>query len=177
MIDANLKDILDTIEQKATEALIRDDICARSTLYGLKSYFDYIPEEMVTASMSLLGGAGISSGSCGAYCSGLLAIGLKYNPTMAEESANISLREKGIAKTIAFRDAFLKQFGTTLCPEIHKSLFGRSFNFLDEQQNAEFLNLPGHAEKCSTVVAKAARIAAEIMLEDTIVNKYLVTNK
>jgi hypothetical protein len=75
----NKKEILDMIEKKAVEAQIRDDICSRSTMYGLKSYFNFIPEEMVTASMSLCGGAGISSGSCGAYCSGLLAIGLKFN--------------------------------------------------------------------------------------------------
>ena len=159
------KEILDLIEQKAAEALIRDDICSRSTMYGLKSYFSFIPEEMVTASMALLGGAGISSGSCGAYCSGLLAIGLKFNPTMAEEGVDISLRGRGIEKIIAYRNAFREEFGTTLCPEIHKSLFGRSFNLLDEKQNEEFLNLPGHAEKCSVVVAKAARMAAEMMLD------------
>jgi C_GCAxxG_C_C family probable redox protein len=161
----NKKEILDMIEKKAVEAQIRDDICSRSTMYGLKSYFNFIPEEMVTASMSLCGGAGISSGSCGAYCSGLLAIGLKFNATMAEESADPGLVVRGIGKAIAFRDAFLKEFGTTLCPEIHKKIFGRSFNFLDEKQNAEFLNLPDHAEKCSTVVAKASRIAAEMILE------------
>lgn len=166
MTEPDKKSILDRVEKNAVEAQIRDDVCSRSTMCGLKSCFDFIPEEMVTASLSLCGGAGISSGSCGAYCSGLLAIGLKYNPTMAEESADKSLMMRGIGKTIAFRDTFLKEFGTTLCPEIHKSLFGRSFNFLDEKQNQEFLTLPGHAEKCSTVVAKAARMAAEMLLGD-----------
>ena len=42
----------------AVEAQIRDDICARSALYGLKQVFDYIPEELVTASLSLAGGCG-----------------------------------------------------------------------------------------------------------------------
>ncbi|MCR4431159.1 MAG: hypothetical protein NUV45_09105 [Tepidanaerobacteraceae bacterium] len=72
------------VENNAVEAQKRDDICARSTMYGLKSYFDFIPEEMVTATLSLAGGTGGGSGSCGAYYSGLLALGLKFNPTMAE---------------------------------------------------------------------------------------------
>jgi len=166
MTKSEKKEILNMIEKKAVEAQLRDDVCSRSTMCGLKSYFDFIPEEMVTASLSLCGGAGISSGSCGAYCSGLLAVGLKFNPTMEEESADKSLMMNGIGKAIAYRNAFLKEFGTTLCPEIHKSLFGRSYNFLDEKQNEEFLKLPGHAEKCGTVVAKAARMAAEMMIED-----------
>ena len=166
MENSKKQEILDMVEKNAAEAQIRDDVCSRSTMYGLKYGFDFIPEEMVTSSLSLCGGTGISSGSCGAYCSALLAIGLKYNPTMAEESIDKSIMMRGIGKTLAFRDAFLKEFGTTMCPEIHKTLFGRSYNFLDGKQNEEFLNLPGHAEKCSTVVAKAARMAAEMILDD-----------
>ncbi|MFZ7132578.1 MAG: C-GCAxxG-C-C family protein [Eubacteriales bacterium] len=159
------KDILDSIQKKAVEVQCRDDICSRSTMAGLKSYFEFIPEDMVTASLSLCGGAGISSGSCGAYCSGLLAIGLKFNATMEEESQDRSILGKGLNKSIAFRDAFLKEFGTTQCPQLHKLLFGRSFYFTDSQQNEAFMNIPDHAEKCSIVVGKAARMAAEIILE------------
>lgn len=160
------EEILDAVARNAFEAQKRDDLCARSTMYGLKTCFDFIPEEMVTAAMSLAGGAGASSGSCGAYCCGLLAIGLKYNPTMAAESLDKGLRAKGRSKFLAYRDAFRKEFGTTLCPEIHHIVFGRSYIFTDEQQHQEFLALPGHAEKCGTVVAKAARLAAEMILED-----------
>ncbi len=135
-------------------------------MIGLQSHFSFISDDMVTASMSLLGGAGISSGSCGAYCAGQLAVGLKFNPTPAEESADLTSRLRGIEKIIAYRDAFLKEFGTTLCPQIHQRIFGRSYNFLDEHQNEEFLILPGHAEKCSVVAGKAARLAAEIILDD-----------
>jgi hypothetical protein len=159
-------ELLDTVEKNARAAQIMDDLCARSTLEGLKSCFDFIPQDMVSASMSLAGGAGASSGSCGAFCSGLLAIGLKFNPTTAADRADRRLRLKGKKKFIAFRDAFLKEFGTTLCPELHKRLFGRSFVFTDEAQGAEFFAIADHAEKCAEIVGKAARMAAEILLAD-----------
>ena len=36
---------------------------------------------------------------------------------------------------------------------------------LDKVEREEFLNLPEHSEKCSSVVAKSTRLAAEIMLK------------
>ncbi len=158
------EEVLDLVEKNAFEAQKRDDVCARSAMYGLKSGFDFIPEEMVTATQSLAGGTGAGSGSCGAYCSGLLAVGLKYNATMAEEAADPSVKMKGIVKFKEYRDRFLKEFGTILCPEIHRQLFGKAFYLPKEE--GEFFSIPDHAEKCAYVAGKAARIAAEMLLED-----------
>lgn len=168
MANVNPEAALDLMEKNAVEAQLRDDACARSTMYGLKTYFPFITDEVVAATLSLIGGAGISSGSCGAYTSGLLAIGLKYNPLIAEEStaAGLAKKEKAMGKIIAFRDAFIREFGTTMCPEIHKLIFGRSFNLIQDQEREEFLSIPDHAEKCSQVVGKAVRMAAGLMLED-----------
>ena len=80
------EEILDLCGKAAREAQIRDDVCSRSTLIGLSQYFD-IPAEMIRASMSLCGGAGGSSGTCGTYTCGLLAVGLKYNVPLEEELA------------------------------------------------------------------------------------------
>ena len=48
-----ITEILDTVEKNARQAQLSDDLCARSTMEGLKSCFDFIPEDMVSASMSL----------------------------------------------------------------------------------------------------------------------------
>ena len=150
----------------AVEAQIRDDICARSAMYGLKQVFDYIPEELVTASLSLAGGCGAGSGSCGAYCAGLLAVGMTYNATMKEEETDPDLIEIGCGKFIEFRDRFLEKMGTILCPELHKQVFGRSYIFTDPVQHEEFANREDHAVKCADVVAAAVRIACEMLLDD-----------
>ncbi len=170
MTKHDLKEVLDLIVKNAVEAQLRDDACARSTMYGLGTHFSFISDKAVAATLSLIGGAGVSSGSCGAFTSGLLAVGLKYNPLMAEESTAEGLTKKEIAmgKMFAFRDAFVGEFGTTMCPEIHKLIFGRSYNLMDDQERDEFLGIPDHAEKCSHVVAKAVRMAAEVILEDEV---------
>ncbi len=163
----NKKALVEQAVEAAKQAQIRDDICARSTMAGLQSVFDEIPEEMVTAALSLAGGTGGASGSCGAYCCGLLAVGLHYNAPLAEELKNPELKAKGAAKFSEYRDRFMKEMGTVLCPELQKKVCGRSYTLYDPVEHEEFLSLPGHEAKCAEVVAVAARIAAEMILEDS----------
>lgn len=146
----------------------RDDVCSRSTLAGLAEVFDFIPPELVTASAGLCGGTGSASGSCGAYCAGLLAVGLRFNASIQEEQAAPErdvFGETTGAKMCEYRDRFRERFGTVLCPEIHRQLFGRSYDLADPEDREAFFRLEGHVEACGTVVAAAAEIAAEMILE------------
>ena len=149
----------------AKAAIIRDDICARSVLVGLKEIFDEIPEEMITATLSLAGGTGSASGSCGAYCCGLMAVGLKYNAPLSEELKNPALKQRDAAKFSEYRDRFLKEMGTIMCPDLQEKVFGRAYNLIDPKDHEAFLTTPGHEEKCAEVVGVATRIAAEMILE------------
>ena len=124
MTQEEKKAIVDKAVETAVMAQVRDDVCSRSTLVGLKSQFDFIPEEMVTASASLCGGTGSGSGSCGAYCAGLLAVGLKRNATIEEELADPESFGKTAGAFTEYRERFTKEMGTILCPKIHEKLFG-----------------------------------------------------
>ena len=159
------EEILDLCGKAAREAQIRDDVCSRSTLIGLSQYFD-IPEEMIRASMSLCGGAGASSGTCGTYTCGLLAVGLKYNVPLEDELANPDLQDIGAAKFQAFRDYYLEKMGTTMCPEFQKKVFGRSFIFTNPADCEEYWKIEDHAVKCADVVEKATRTIAEFLLDN-----------
>jgi hypothetical protein len=119
---------------------------------------------MITASLALLGGTGTASGSCGAYCAGLLGVGLKFGHPIDDELANPALKLEGIDKAVEYRDRFLAVHGTVLCPLILEKQFGRSFYFTDPKQSEEFLSLEGHAEKCAEIVGDATRVAAEMIL-------------
>jgi hypothetical protein len=156
---------IDLAAETARQAQIRDDVCSRSVLIGLKTIMD-IPDEMINASFSLCGGNGAASGSCGAYCCGLLGVGLKYNAPLEEELKNPDLQGVGAAKFVEYRDRFIGEMGTVLCPEIHKKLFGRSYIFTDPAQQQAFMTLEGHHIKCADPVGVAARIAAEMILAD-----------
>ena len=160
------EEILDLCGKTAREAQIRDDVCSRSTLLGLKAYFDWIPDEMIRASMNLCGGAGASSGSCGTYTCGQLALGLKYNHTPEEELENEALFDVTSRKFMEFRDRFLKEFGTTLCPEIHKQVFGRAYIYTKPEDAEAYFKITDHNVRCAATVERATRLIAEMLLED-----------
>jgi hypothetical protein len=61
---------------------------------------------------------------------------------------------------------FRETVGHTLCAEIHKMLYGRSFKMYEEQDYEAFLEAGGHdPDGCPSVCAKAAKIAANIILD------------
>jgi hypothetical protein len=159
---------LDKIEQKAKEAECTYHGCGRSALYGLKQYFSFIPKELIIASTAAAGGWGASGGSCAAYCAGLLAIALKFDPWI-EDTSPAGRTKRGLAKKLEyeFRDWFLEEFGATICTNIQERVIGRSWNLMDPEQMAEFLSLPSNHEKCGTVVGKSARMAAVIILKNS----------
>ena len=158
-------EILDQVGRVAAEAQIRDDVCSRSTLIGLKTYFDWIPDELIRASLSLCGGAGAASGSCGTYTCGLLAIGLKFNVPLEEELDDPSKQGVGASKFFEFRDRFIKAMGTTMCPELHKQVFGRSYIFTNPEDAEAYGKVTDHHIKCADVVDRATRVAAEMLLD------------
>lgn len=160
------EEILDLCGKTAREAQIRDDVCSRSTLIGLKAYFDWIPDEIIRASLNLCGGAGASSGTCGTFTCGLLAVGLKYNVPLEEELKNPDLQDVGAAKFNAFRDYYLNAMGTSLCPEFQKKVFGRTYIFTNPADCEEYWQVADHAEKCADVVEKATRVIAEFLLDN-----------
>ena len=157
---------IDLAVETARQAQIRDDICARSVLVGLRTFCDKITDDMITAATSLAGGSGAAGGSCGAYCCGQLAVGLYKNHPLAEELENRALQEVAYGNFTAYRDRFCAKYGSVLCPEVHKKLFGRSYLLNDPVQEDEFLNLAGHEVVCAEAVADATRIAAEMILAD-----------
>ncbi len=159
------QEIIDLCAKTAREAQIRDDVCSRSVLIGLKAYFD-IPDEMIRASASLCGGAGAASGSCGTYTCGLLAVGLKYNVPLEQELADPDSFAIDQQKFIGFRDRFLKEFGTTLCPEIHKQIYGRSYIYTKPEDCEAYGAVTDHNVRCAEVVERATRLVAAFLLED-----------
>ena len=153
-------------EQAGIEAILRDDICARSAMVGIRDAFPEIPVELETASLSLAGGTGSANGSCGAYCAGLLAVGCLRNSTIAEELADPKHEKRGPAEFMEYRDRFLAQWGTVLCPKIHEQLFGRSWDLASDEGRDDYLGTPGHEQQCAKVVSSAIRIACEMLMPE-----------
>ena len=61
---------------------------------------------------------------------------------------------------------FQKEVGHTLCPEIQRILYGRSYRLHIPEERKAFHEGGGHSTTgCPSVCEKAAKIAAEIILQ------------
>ena len=158
-------ELLDEIEEKAKETQLAYAGCARTILFSLQHYFKFIPDDLIKAASALSGGCAASGASCGAFCAGLLAIGLKLAPWIEDRS------EEGVVKRnlarkaeYEFRDTFIQEFGSVLCPRVQERVIGRSWDLSNAEEMEEFMHSPDH-DKCSIVASRSARIAARILLE------------
>jgi len=144
--------------------------CAQATL---KALLDLYGEENETAYRGMGsfagGGAAEGDGSCGAYVGGLFYIGMKCGRRFSDigndpkDPTAIKAWEKnrGLAKML--HEKFIEKYGTVVCHQIQRKLFGRVFYTPDEQQYERFLEAGGHDDVCPSVCGDAAQWTAEIL--------------
>jgi hypothetical protein len=63
-------------------------------------------------------------------------------------------------------DKFIKEYGSPLCCDVQKKLFGRSYILLDKQEYEAFEKTGAHVDKCPSVAGNAAKWTAEIILNE-----------
>jgi C_GCAxxG_C_C family probable redox protein len=138
--------------------------CAQCTLAALQEAFE-MPDNSLFRAGSALAGGGCSTcaGSCGAYVGAVMFIGSLLGRRREffsndDDFKNIS---SNLAKELY--DLFVQEYGTIICNQIHKDIFGRTYNFFDPVEKQQFEDDGAHTVKCTAVVAKAAKWCAELL--------------
>ena len=164
-------EILDEIYKLAFKYEAERGSCPQCVLAAIMETLDIGDEETIKAVDAMAGGTCLSTeGTCGALVGGLLAISTIVGRPYSDFS-------KGERKRRVFQyakklyDKFQNEYGTIICKDVHKKLFGRSFNLMDPKEYAQFEEAGAHVDKCPDVSGKAARWAAEIILDDLLKEK------
>jgi len=140
--------------------------CSQCTMAALQDVFQIKNEDIFSASFSFGGGlADTCKGTCGALIGGSMMISYFYGRRREEFFKSIS-NGKANYLTRKLYDKFIQEYGSCLCKDIQKKIFGRSFNFLDKKEIQIFEKSGGHIDKCPSVVAKGAKWAAEIIWDE-----------
>ena len=169
------KELLQEVEKRAYkyEQECRD--CSQCTLLAIQEVFDLAGDDALKAATGFAGGIGRSGSVCGALIGGVMALGLLYGrdrETMKHPDAELrSQRLKEIESELGtltkkLRTKFEGEYGSIICDDIETKLFGRSFDKWNPEDRIEKDRLGGHDDKCPTVVGKAARWVAELILEE-----------
>jgi C_GCAxxG_C_C family probable redox protein len=159
--------LLDRVEQDSGQLQKELHACARCALFGigrnLKLADDACLEVALKAAIPLSGGIAGTRNHCGALIGGIMAIGLgmvEYDARTSDPAA----RKPVTAAAKAFYRWFEKEIGHARCYDIREVNLGRFFDMDDPEEAKKFADAGGH-ELCAGVVGKAARKAAEIILD------------
>ena len=124
---------------------------------------------MIVSAIALAGGgARATTGSCGAFSGGLMALSTRFCPR-SEELADKELAEleKARHRFYEFRDWFIKEFSGVSCSDVLLKFFGRSYNLRIDKERDELTKLQKELGfNCGLVVEKVAIRIAEMLASD-----------
>ena len=163
------KEILDEVQRKAYEYEDTFRGCSQATLLALQQVFGLEDENLFKAVSGLAGGIGQMHSVCGALLSGSLFLGLKYGRERSDIEKTLEVARAKLQPSYIpvgrLNKWFEREFGSTICREVRKSLLGV---YLDtkipwQKEWAEELGLHQH---CCELAGKTARRVAELIMEE-----------
>jgi len=106
-----------------------------------------------------------ANGTCGALVGGLAAISSIVGRDYKSFSAG-DRKRRVFQYSKKLYDRFVEEYGSPICKDVHKKLFGRTFNLLDPKDYEAFEKAGAHVDKCPSVSGNVAKWTAEIILKE-----------
>ena len=161
--------ILAEVQKKAFEYEKNYYGCSQCVLLAVQDVFGLEGEETFKAATGFAGGIGFKGSVCGALTGGIIAIGLKYGRDvqafLQHDPEKTRFKTFNLARKLWKK--FEETYGSCICRDIQKRIFGKSYDLWDLKQYEEFEKDGGHGPNgCPTVVKNAAKWVAELLLEE-----------
>jgi C_GCAxxG_C_C family probable redox protein len=115
------------------------------------------------------GGAGQGDGSCGGYVGGAAFIGHLLGRSRDNFADPDRIRNKTTKMLDKLHEKLVDEYGTVVCHQIHRKIYGRPFWFKDPEEMIKFEEAGAHETGCTSVVGNATRWTAEIVIEEGLV--------
>jgi C_GCAxxG_C_C family probable redox protein len=153
--------ILVLLDQKVDMIMSQSHHCAQTAFLALREQFNLVDGEVLKA-LTPLPGLGEKGLACGALTGSLMALGLIFG---RENIDDWDTYRASLVPAGELVDRFREIQGSTQCCDIVETEFGKKYDLLDPEDHAEYVKA-GATEKCSKVVQRAVRIAADIILRE-----------
>ncbi|KPK84616.1 MAG: hypothetical protein AMS27_09425 [Bacteroides sp. SM23_62_1] len=152
------------LDQKVDHYMQLSYNCAQSSYLALEEQFGLKGDQVLKA-LTPLPGIAERGETCGAVTGPLMVFGLIYGRGK-DRLDDWNIYRDSLVPSGKFCRLFEQEFGSTMCRDIQKDKFGRSFDLTNPEDLREFQAADATA-RCSSVVRKAVRMAAEIILDNT----------
>jgi C_GCAxxG_C_C family probable redox protein len=147
--------------------------CSQSVLLALQEGLGVGDGESFRAATVLSGGVARRGETCGALLGALMAVGLvEGRSRMPDTPAYAAACAEAEEIAMEFQRRVEKEFGfreplkSTICWDIQRGIYGRSYDLRDTVQREAFYACGGHGDEgCPKVCGIAAEVAAERLLD------------
>jgi len=162
----NRKELIEKAYKLGFEYEKSSHYCAQCVVATLQNILQIKDESLFRASYPLSGGLGSTTqGTCGALSGGAMVLGYLYGRERHEFERGISNKKAALLSKRLY-ERFVQEYGSCICRNIQTRLFGRSFDFWNEDDKKLFEEAGGHKDKCPAVVGKACVWTLEIILSE-----------
>lgn len=160
------KKILDRVEKRAYELLIKYHGCGQCSLLAIQEVCHLKDDLMTKASVGLSGGVGGMRSVCGALTGSALALGIKYGRdiTAFEGPAEkaIEMEYAALEPVEKLAKWFEREFGSIICLDIRRSFMGTELIRQIPWQK-EWMEQLGMRQHCANMLAKTVRRATAML--------------
>ena len=150
------------LDQRVNNYMTQSHHCAQSSFLALSEQFGLENKEILKA-LTPLPGIAERGQTCGVVIGSLMAMGLVFGRDRIDDWQKY---RESLVPTGDFVDKFEKEFGSTQCGDIIKKEFGKRLDLRNPKDHQEFVAADATA-KCSLVVRKGVRIAADIIIRNS----------
>ena len=123
--------------EKAFNYEVKYGCCPQCVLTTVKETVGFVTDETIKASHGLSGGGGLTGvGACGALTGGLMALSCKRGRARNRFGLGKFVSNFKVGNELVTR--FQKEFGGVTCQDLQKEFTGRTYDFWDAKEFAEF---------------------------------------
>ncbi len=147
--------------------------CSQAVLLALQEELNIGNTETYKAATAFAGGVTRRGETCGALIGALMALGIHEGREKKEDIAKLqSTVSDGYTLSLEFMQRLEKEYEmktpltSTLCRDLMKAIYGRTWNLADSTQRTDFIASGGHSDHgCLKVCGIAAEVTAEMIMK------------
>ncbi len=143
--------------------------CAQCTLLSMFEITKKRSDILFQSASGLAAGMAQSGdGACGGYTGGIMQMGSIIGRRIDQMKENGDREVQLVSYKMAqmLRDKFIQTYGSVICQDIHKEIFGKSYCLRTQAVKKEFDEAGAHETKCTTVIGTACVWISEILYDE-----------
>lgn len=144
--------------------------CSQCTIAAIQDSLGIRDDSVFKAGTGFAAGGGLTGiGLCGGYVGGVMVI----SQLLGRERSNFEdperIRFKSFELVRKFLEKYIRELGSIICRDIQIIRFGRPYYIADMSDFEKFEESGAHVDKCTDVVARAAQMAVELILDEGLI--------